>query len=162
MNAFDKFDADRALRRKNSIPAWTQFRTAIEDCVNSYRRMEDGRQYPVKVDDAPDKTFIAINCDRPASSTPGMVRVTARMTVVDKKLAIVAVIDTWLLVNDAPSNQSSQEYEFLIEPDEDVRLSRDGKQLTPAEAAETVLMKALLGLPSERNNIAVVSKRGVA
>lgn len=84
------------------------------------------------------------------------------MTFSNNKFAILALIETWILVNDKPSNQTTKNYEFLVEPDETLRLSFEGKQITPAEAAEIVLMKALLGLPLERDAIAVIGKRSIA
>ena len=91
-----------------------------------------------------------------------MVSVKVQMTVTNNRLAIIAIIETWLLTDDKPSNQSTKEYEFIIEPDETIRLSFEGKQVTPTQAAEMVLMKALLGLPTERDNIAVLGKRSIA
>jgi len=123
--------------------------------------MDEGRECPAEIIENEEKNLITVTCKRQSAFGNGMVSVTAKMTVADKKIAILAVIDTWLLTDDRPSNQSTRQYEFLIEPEEDIRLSVEGRQVTPVEAAEVVLMKALLGLPAE-TNIAMVQKRGAA
>jgi hypothetical protein len=93
LNAFDKFDADRASRRHNCIPAWLQFRAAVDDCLASYGRMDEGREYPAEIVQNEEKSLITVNCRRQSTSGNGMVSVTAKMTVADKKTAMPAETD---------------------------------------------------------------------
>jgi len=157
MNAFEKFDADRALRRQNLIVAWSQFRATVNALVATFNKMEEGLANPAKLDDSPD--LVTITCKRESSSGSGMLNIVAKMTLTEtRQVAILAWIEFWSLATTPPLSQGTENFEFLVEPDPEIRLSFDEKQFTPVEAADTVMMKALLGLPA-RSNIAVVNKR---
>jgi hypothetical protein len=159
MNAFEKFDADRAQRRHNLILAWSEFRAATNASVASFNKIEEGIANPAKIEESP--YLVSVSCKRLSSSGIGMLSVIAKMTVTEtKRVAIVARVEFWSLGSDLPSEpQDAENFEFLVEAESEVCLSFEGEKLKPAEAADTVLLRALLGLPAKSNNITAVNKR---
>lgn len=159
MNAFEKFDADRAQRRQNLILAWSQFRAAANASVASFNKMEEGLANPAKIEESPD--LISVSCKRQSSSGIGMLSVIAKMTITEtKRVAIAARVEFWSLASDLPTEpQDIEDFEFLVEAESEVCLSFEGNKLKPAEAADTVLLRALLALPARSNNITAVNKR---
>jgi hypothetical protein len=157
MNAFEKFDADRALRRQNIIPAWLQFRAAVTESVASYNRIEEGRDHPAEIQESAEKNFITINCRRESTTRGvGLLSIVLQTGITDQRIAIWAAIEFWQLVNDKPSSKETENFEFLVEAEADVHLSSAGNKITPSEAADMVLMKALMGIPAKANGIAVI------
>jgi hypothetical protein len=159
MNAFEKFDADRALRRQNFVLAWSQFRIAVNSSVASFNKMEEGIANPAKLEESPE--LLTVNCKRQSTSGSGLLNITAKMTITEtQQVAILARVEFWSLMTEPPSNQGADDFTFLIEPETELSLSCDGVRFTPNEAADKVLMKALLGLPKASGISAV--KRNAA
>jgi hypothetical protein len=159
MNAFEKFDADRAKRRQNLVLAWSQFRAATCASVASFNRMEEGVANPAKLDESPDGDLLTVNCKRQSMSGSGLLSVVAKMTLNEKRqVAILARVEFWSLETDPASSQGAEEFEFVAESEPEACLSHEGNRITAGEAADIVLMRALLGLPV-RSNVASVNKR---
>jgi hypothetical protein len=159
MNAFEKFDADRTLRRQNVIPAWIQFRAAVTESVASYNRIEEGLEHPAELQETAEKNLITIKCKRQSTTKGiGLLNIVLRAGVTDQRIAIWAAIEFWQLVNDKPSSSDTDSFEFLVEAETEVHLSFAGTTITPSEAADMVLMKALMGLPVKSSGITMAKR----
>lgn len=157
MNAFEQFDTERTQRRLNIIPAWNQFRVAVKDSVQSYNDIEEGKKFPAEVEDAPNQNRIIVKCNRGvASARFKTLIVIATMKLVQERIAIAAEIQSWetqqIDSKAVPPPPQVEGLEFLIEADANphICLSQNGEFLTPAEAADKVLLKALLGRSSNQ------------
>ena len=147
------------------IPAWVQFREAIARSVESYNEIEEGRECPAVTTESTDSKAITIQCNR---NVPGgrfrVLVVVVKLGLVEKRIAITADIEEWetqQVDKDAiPPEPRKERFEFLVEAAEEVRLSYRGTSIPPADAADVVLMKALLPEEIQRvGSISIVKKQ---
>jgi hypothetical protein len=104
VNEFDELNLTRAIIDRNIVPMWTQFRLAVQDHVDSYNRLKEGRQCPARIlEDRDEGTSMVIQQDL------GMTRDDGHIQIVVLKIffwrgsyQIKAEIERWLKIDGQP------------------------------------------------------------
>lgn len=104
MNDFDELSLTRAIIDRNILLMWAQFRLAVQEHIDSYNKLKEGRQYPATVlPDEEEGTSMVIQQDL------GMTRDEGHMQIVVLKIClrqglyqIKAEIERWLKIEGQP------------------------------------------------------------
>jgi hypothetical protein len=127
------------------------FKSAIRDLVASYNGIEEGRRHPAQFTDKERTVLVTCNQD-PAPDHLNSLVVCVRVAVIDSRFTIEAVIEQWnTLAQTITSSKNLERDLFVMECDPQKNtswLTLGDKIMTEEEAAESVLVRALLQQPA--------------
>ena len=152
MNAFDRLEATRKLRRLSVHKTWVVFRTAVHELVASYNGIQEGQLNPAKIEE-PSETSIIITSPRPSPNQFSSVSLVVRMTLQDQKCSILAYAQECLVEHGtpfAPTKFMDAEIVLAADPEtKKVWLQYMDKRFSPQELAESLLYATLLHVSGE-------------
>lgn len=164
MNAFERLAAKRALLQSSIVSTWAVFKAAVAELVDSYNAIPEGQTFPARIARS-DDTLIIVSSDRGiAADHYHNLAVSVSVQLREENYLIEVAAEEWTI--DPISRQKKQVDEFLscnlgLDGDPETNetwLGFQGKKFTPFDAAEHVLMQALLRKPQVLYKVAHMSR----
>jgi hypothetical protein len=139
MNIFDR--DTQARSEAGMIGAWSQFRAAVRELIESYNRHPTGKTYPASIEES--DTSISVTSSRGAHPEKRffVLNLTIRAILNVGQLRVEGEIERWAVCNlphVPPSRDSIKHLVFKWEMNERKFLLKD-QELTSHEAAEKLL-----------------------
>jgi hypothetical protein len=141
------------------LTVWTQFRQAAVELIESYNRLEEAQGYPATIKpEFPELSFV-VTCVFGVTRGGDTLAINVKVSRRQEAYVIEALIERWLRPSDSILKRDGApkllRFELKVQPGRDIGFTSGGEkawlecdeykgeELSPQQAAEKVLMKAL-------------------